>query len=254
VYPEEATGISSSEQELEPRPKTLYRGYISNERDEAVPTRSNKEILQKTFESGKNPHDEGLANMFIWSTPNENYAKKVVAMRFLVKMAIDSEYEGKVRDGTAGLPTLAEYKVDSETKLYDAAGKVLVPLNEGTSEQIIIEEVPDRNLVKKPITPDSLNSLIERFYKKVGEGGVDTLGRATIMLDHLAHTDFIRKKNYDFGEATYGEAIKQAYDYYVGMGVGRMQAEELLAKGLFAGSTVMGELASSTQFTEPTQG
>lgn len=229
------------------KPTTLYRGYIPKAEGPASPTKSDP-VLEKILSENLNPHRPEFADKLIWATPSEGYAKKVTTMRFMIGLATNPQYEAQVRSGKGSLPTLAEYAIQPTTTIYNAQGTHLT--NEGfdKSKQFVIESVDPQDVKKRALTPEGLKEVMEVFDEKVEPAHIDTIGKATLLMDQLTGHDFLKEHHYKFGDQSIGEVLGEASKWYQELGRNKMEVEEMLAKGFFAGSLEMGELAEKLDF------
>ncbi len=205
-------------------------------------------MLNEILREGRNPHEQQYANALVWATPDEDYAKGVTTMRFMVRLANDENYQKDVRNGTAPLPSLAKYSIKPETRIYNAEGNKLEETDFKNSNQFVIEAVETGDVKNKTIDSRSTNNLLTILDSDTGDGLVDTVARATIFLDKITESNFCREHDYNFDGKTFGRALSDASRYYLDKGLDKMQVEEMLAKGLFSGSFYMGRIASKSRY------
>ncbi len=244
-----SSGFAEKTAEVD-RPKALYRGYIPRN-DTSINKPTSEGLLEEIMSKGLNPHSIDYANNFTWTTPDKEYAKGVVTMRCLVRMATDEEYNSDIRSGDrAFVPVLAAYDIKPETKLYNAEGKTLTPLTEKPTKQIIIDNVQDKDCTQGAINEAGITTLIETLDLPFEGEHLDTIWKATMTLDKVSGGHFLDDHNNQFENKTMGEVLREASSYYQEKGLSKPQTEEFLAKGMFAGALEFKDIAQQSNFDQ----
>jgi hypothetical protein len=230
------------------RPKTLYRGFIPQPTETNQTT--NSEVLKEVIDKGLNPHELEYANKFTWATPNKEYAKGVVTMRFLVRMSTDDEFNSEVRSGNDDLlPSLTSYTIKPETKLYDAQGSKIVPLSDQPTRQLIIDNIQPEDSVSERIDEQGKSQLLEILDSPVTNATIDTVDRFTMRINTMTNSNFLKDNRENIVNTQMRDVIRLASDYYVSKGLTKEATEELLAKEMFGGAMDLRQVAKTVNFS-----
>ncbi len=237
--------VDTGKTELLTRPTKLYRGFIPRAEGDYAQL-SSTDVLERVITEGLNPHDLSFANNFIWASPDRVVAQKVVASRFLAKMAMDSSYAEAVHSERKGfLPAVAAFDVKPETKLYDGEGKIVLPIGQSKSRQIIVDNIGEQDYTVAVLNAVGVKELLDLLNKT--DNIEDIVSRATVMLDHATDSDFLKDAGNTDNKSLI-EIFGTALEYYRNKGLNREQIEDLLAQSMNGYSHVVGDLARGLKF------
>lgn len=243
--PEVIKSVDTGKTELLARPTELYRGFIPQKEGDFAQS-SSTDILERVITEGLNPHDMSFANNFIWASPDRIVAQKVVASRFLAKMVTDGSYAEAVHSERKGfLPAIATIKVKPETKLYDGEGKIVMPVGQSKSRQIIVDNIGEQDYTVEVLNAGGVKELLDLLNKT--DNIDDIVSRATVMLDQATDCDFLKDAG-NIDNKSIKEIFRMALEYYQSKGLNREQIEDLLAQSMNGYSHVVGDLARGLKF------
>lgn len=143
----------------------LYRGFLYNSSQPNNGLRLESginiaNVLQRNPQM--NPH--AYENELIWASSDINYAKRVIATRFLSRYILEADFAEKVQKGEIW-PALAIYEIPDEVEysIYSATNTSLTAYNPN-SLQYVLQKAD--SVKTKYIHPDSLFNLIWLLEQK----------------------------------------------------------------------------------------
>ncbi|GEM_PF-5347636 len=228
----------------------LYRGYIGPQStSEEMLSRSDQTSIEELLSTWNDPHDTKYAEKLIWVTPDESFAKGVVAMRYIIKCAMTARESGGLIEDADFVPRLAEYNPSEEAALYEADGKVIHNANieHGLEKkEYVIGSIPPEDITQRTISKESLQRLKAELEST--RGVTDNIYRATRILTEVSGSDFMDELTESIRGKTLKEAIPLVVDFYKNKGVSSLQVEDLLSNGLFAFSAYFNKIADSCTY------
>ncbi len=139
---------------------TFYRGYIAKA-DNPQPRLESAIDIAATIkgDSSFNPQIREYADAFLWVTPNKGFAEGVALVRYIAKMALDSEFREGALAGKY-IPVIAQYDLPSLEGVFN------VRFRNGVTPQNIVQRVDKKNVTVALPTSESLEKFLNYIAKE----------------------------------------------------------------------------------------
>lgn len=228
----------------------LFRGYLPDNNNSGPRLQSSVDLEQLASQKA-DPHASEYAEKLIWATPEKDFARGVVIMRFLIKLAISPEYRQAISKGERRLPTIVSYQVGDDTQMFDATGRTLEPIAGQPATEVVLDRVDPQSLKLQVLNRTHLGQL----EKLLTSRGSDTLSRAVLVLERRTGKPLRGSEEASIfwpkmDKLTFSEQVKYIFDFYQQQGLSAQEIEDALAQGLFSSSISMRKMVDTLAFSD----